>query len=101
MFALFDAAWMAERFLLLSARGINLLEYVLYERITSVTDARLLHDEDSRVLAETMTIMKTRILASALDESRKTLLDDLIRAIGNAVAHLESMRSAAPPTDGA
>jgi hypothetical protein len=97
MFALFDASWIADRLLSLNARGINLLEYVLYERITSVMDPRLLHYEDRQVLAETAVIMNNRMPTVTLDESRKALLHDLVRAIGNSVAHLESVRPTEPP----
>jgi hypothetical protein len=97
MFALFDASWIADRLLSLNARGINLLEYVLYERITSVMDPRLLHYEDRQVLAETAVIMNKKMPTAALDESRKALLHDLVRAIGNSVAHLESIGPTEPP----
>ena len=99
MFALFDATWVADRLLALSARAINLLEYVLYERFTSVMDPRQLHYEDKQVLAETAAIMKNRIEGAAPDESRRTLLHDLLRAIGNSVAHLESIRPPDPTDD--
>ena len=96
MFALFDASWLADRMLSLSARAVNLLEYVLYERITSVMDPRLLHHEEAHVLAQTVTIMESRIGSAVLDESRRALLRRLVRAIGDSVAHLESVRPAEP-----
>jgi hypothetical protein len=99
MFALFDASWVADRLLDLTARGINLLEYVLFERITSVTDPRLLHYEDRQVLAETMALMERRMETAALDESRKGRLRELIRAIGNSIAHLESILPPGPPPE--
>ncbi len=99
MFALFDASWIADRLLALSAHGINLLEYVLYERFTSVTDPRLLHGEDRQVLAETAALMKSRLAAPGPDEPGKARLHDLVRAIGNAVDHIDSLRPAEPPAD--
>ena len=99
MFSLFDASWIADRLLDLNAQGINLLEYVLYERITSVTDPRLLHHDERHVLAETIVLLKSRIQAAAIDESRKARLHDLVRAIGNSVAHLESVLPAEAPPD--
>ena len=71
MFALFDASWIADRLIDLNAQGINLLEYVLYERITSVTDPRLLHHEERQVLAETVAIMKGRLETAVIDEPEK------------------------------
>jgi hypothetical protein len=41
--------------------------------------------------------MKSRVAAAAIDESRRALLHDLVRAVGNSVAHLESIRPAEPP----
>jgi hypothetical protein len=96
MFALFDASWVADRLVALSARAVNLLEYVLYERFTSVMDPRQLHYEDRQVLAETASIMNSRMEA-VVEESRRALLHGLVRAIGNSVAHLEAVRPADPP----